>query len=598
MVDQSSVASHRLRDLFRHLPARRRWQSVVVLGLMLVGAMAEVLTLGAILPFLAIVADPHAATRVPALGMALRVMGLRPGPDLLWTLAGIFCVVAVVAACVRIVLAWATQKFVFRIGYDLGVAVYQRILYQPYSYHVARNSSEVISAIGKVQQVVSGVMMPLMQAVTSMVIALSLFVGLLFVDAKVALASGVGFGLIYVLVSALTRKRLRRNSRLISQSQKLRVQTVQEGVGGIRDVLIDQAQPIYVAKFAAIDTHLRDAQAANALIAASPRFVIEGLGMVMIVLLALLLSGRPGGLVGALPVLGALALGAQRMLPLLQLIYNGWTQFMGNHASFGVILDILEQPIAPELMARRPGILSPFEQALTLRGVSFRYSKNLPWVLRDLNLTIPKGGRIGFVGKTGSGKSTAIDLVMGLLQPTAGTISIDGVPLTLANVGAWQTQVAHVPQHIYLSDASIRENIAFGIPAGEIDDARVLEAARKADIASFVGELPEGYVTQVGERGVRLSGGQRQRIGIARALYKRSSLLIFDEATSALDGATEASVMESVERLGRDLTVIMIAHRLSTLRNCDVIFRLDGGRLVQQGDYDSVVGSMSGDAAS
>jgi len=557
---------------------------------MLVGALAEVLTLGAILPFLALVADPHAATRVPALSVALNMVGLEPGSDLLWMLAAIFCIIAVVAAIVRIVLAWATQKFVFRIGYDLGVAVYRRILYQPYSYHIARNSSEVVSAIGKVQQVVTGVMMPLMQAVTSTVIAVSIFVGLLFINAGVALASGLGFGLIYVLVSVVTRKRLRHNSQLISRAQKQRVQTVQEGVGGIRDVLIDHAQRIYIAKFAAIDTHLRDAQAANALIAATPRFVIEGLGMVMIVLLALVLSRQAGGLMEALPVLGALALGAQRMLPLLQMIYNGWTQFMGNHASFGMILDILEKPIPPELMVRRQSVPLPFEHALTLEDVSFRYGEQLSWVLHDLSVTIPKGARIGFVGKTGSGKSTAIDLIMGLLQPTVGTISVDGAALTLANVGAWQEQVAHVPQHIYLSDTSIRENIAFGIPASEIDDARVLQAAQKADIAGFLENLPEGYGTRVGERGVRLSGGQRQRIGIARALYKRSSLLVFDEATSALDAATEASVMSSIYRLGGDLTVILIAHRLSTLRECDVIFRLEGGRLVEQGDYDHVLG--------
>jgi ABC-type multidrug transport system fused ATPase/permease subunit len=586
----SIPARYGLRDLFRHLPQRRRWQAMVVLGLMLVGALAEVLTLGAILPFLAVVADPRAAERVPLLGRAMRVAGLQPGPDLLWTLAGIFCAVAIAAACVRIVLAWATQKFVFRLGYDLGVAVYRRILFQPYSYHVARNSSEVLANITRVQQVVTGVLLPLMLGISSAVIALSIFTGLLLVNWRVALASGVGFGFIYLLVSVFTRSRLRANSRIISDAQRGRIQSVQEGVGGIRDVLIDHAQHIYLTKFAAVDTRLRDAQAANALIAASPRFVIEGMGMVMIVALALVLSRQPGGLMAQLPVLGALALGAQRMLPTLQLIYNGWTQIMGNHQALVDIVDLLEQPIAPELLLREHAAPLPFAHALTLTDVSFRYGEDLPWVLRDVDMTIPKGARVGFVGKTGSGKSTALDLVMGLLQPTAGTIGIDGTPVTLANLGSWQEQIAHVPQHIYLSDASIRDNIAFGVTADRIDEARIHEAARKADILEFIEKLPDGFNTMVGERGVRLSGGQRQRIGIARALYKRSSLLVFDEATSALDDATEASVMSSIYRLGRDLTVILIAHRLSTLRECDVIFRLEGGRLVEQGDYDHVLG--------
>jgi len=586
----SIPARHGLRDLFRHLPQRRRWQAIVVLGLMLVGALAEVLTLGAILPFLAVVADPRAAERVPLLGRAMRVAGLQPGPDLLWTLAGIFCAVAIAAACVRIVLAWATQKFVFRLGYDLGVAVYRRILFQPYSYHVARNSSEVLANITRVQQVVTGVLLPLMLGISSAVIALSIFTGLLLVNWRVALASGVGFGFIYLLVSVFTRSRLRANSRIISDAQRGRIQSVQEGVGGIRDVLIDHAQHIYLTKFATVDTRLRDAQAANALIAASPRFVIEGMGMVMIVALALVLSRQPGGLMAQLPVLGALALGAQRMLPTLQLIYNGWTQIMGNHQALVDIVDLLEQPIAPELLLREHAAPLPFAHALTLTDVSFRYGEDLPWVLRDVDMTIPKGARVGFVGKTGSGKSTALDLIMGLLQPTAGTIGIDGEPVTLANLGSWQEQIAHVPQHIYLSDASIRDNIAFGVTADRIDDARIHEAARKADILDFIEKLPDGFNTMVGERGVRLSGGQRQRIGIARALYKRSSLLVFDEATSALDDATEASVMSSIYRLGRDLTVILIAHRLSTLRECDVIFRLEDGRLVEQGEYDHVLG--------
>ena len=590
----SAPAPARLRDLLDHVPVRRRWQSVVVLGLMLLGALAELLTIGAVLPFLALIADPEAAERLPVLGRFLRLLGLTPGPELLPRLAALFCLIAVATAGVRILLAWAAQKFVFRLGYDLGVAVYRRILYQPYAYHVARNSSEVLAAIGKVQQIIAGVMLPAMYAISSALMVVFIFGGLLVLDAGVALASGAIFGIMYLIVSLFTRKRLRRNSLVIAQAQTTRVQTVQEGLGGIRDVLIDRAQPIYVRKFAAIDSRLRDAQAANALIAASPRFAIEAAGMVMIVALAVLLSRRDGGLVAALPILGALALGAQRMLPMLQLIYNGWTQYLSSHATIGEVADLLRQPIPSELMDTATPAPLAFERAITMEGVGFRYRNDAPWVLRDLSLEIPRGARVGLIGKTGSGKSTAMDLVMGLLQASEGQIRIDGQPLTLANVGAWQAQIAHVPQHIYLSDASLLENIAFGVPLLLIDEARVREAARQADIADFVAAQPEGYKSFVGERGIRLSGGQRQRIGIARALYKRSSLLVFDEATSALDDATEASVMSSVDRLGSDLTVIMIAHRLSTLRNCDIVFRLDGGRLVQQGSYDHVLGPVRG----
>lgn len=584
-----STRHHGLADLYRHFPARRRWQSVVVLGMMLLGAVAEVLTIGAVLPFLVLVGKPDAARSIPAFRVFLDLLGLSPGPDLLGALAILFCLVAVGTAAVRIALAWATQKFVFRLGYDLGVAVYRRILYQPYSYHVARNSSEVLAAFGKVQQIVTGVMMPAMLGLSSALIAIFIFGALLLVNAGVALISGVGFSLIYVLVSFFTRRRLRANGRVIAGMQTARIKTVQEGLGGIRDVLIDHAQPIYLGTFARADTALRDAQAVNALIGASPRFVIEAAGMVMIVLVALILSTGPGGLVGALPVLGALALGAQRMLPVLQLVYNGWAQVTSNQAAYVDVLELLAQPIPPELLvAARPTPL-PFRRALTLEAVSFRYHEHGPWVLRDISLDIARGARVGFVGRTGSGKSTIMDLVMGLLQPGEGMIRIDGEPLTLANTTAWQAQIAHVPQQIYLSDATMIENIAFGVARADIDEDRARRAATQADIAGFIDEQPAGYETIVGERGVRLSGGQRQRIGIARALYKRSALLVFDEATSALDDATEASVMSSIDRLGRDLTVLMIAHRLSTLRNCDVIYRLDRGEIVQRGTYADII---------
>ena len=579
----------RLGRIFDYLPARRRWQSVVMLGLMLAGAFAEVLTLGAILPFLALMANPGAAQSVPALRIFLSFIGLKPGPDLIVVLGLIFCGVVVVTAGVRIFLAWVTQKFVFRIGYDLGVAVYQRILYQPYHYHVSHSSSTILATINKVQNVVNGVMMPLMQAVSSAVIAISILIGLLVINPVVAVACAVVFGSIYILVSVLSRRRLSRNSRIIARAFETRMQTVQEGVGGIRDVLLDHAQPQYVNKFKWIDSSLRDAQATNAMIYAAPRFVIEGLGMILIVLLALFLSRGPGGLVAALPVLGALALGAQRLLPLLQIIYNGWTQYMGNQASFNDIFEALALPIAPVLIAPDAVVPLPFERAISFDAVSFRYADDQEDVIRDLSLVIPKGSRVGFVGKTGSGKSTVIDLMLGLLTPTRGDLSVDGVPIGPDRIKPWQAQIAHVPQSIYLSDATIIENIAFGVPRDQIDEDRVRRAARDADIADHIDAQPKGYDTIVGERGVRLSGGQRQRIGIARALYKRSELLIFDEATSALDDQTETSVIRAIEGLGRDLTIVMIAHRVTTLRNCDLIYRLSEGRVVESGGYAEVI---------
>lgn len=588
MTTTTTTIGRALRRFADYLPRRRRWQAGVILLLMLAGALAELMTIGAILPFLALIGNPQAAHSYPYLGTVFGYLGWNDPSRLLIPATILFAVIAVLAAIVRIVLTWASQKFVFRLGHDLSVAVYEGILYQPYSFHVMQNSSEILAGIGKIQQVITSVLLPIMLALTSVIIALFIFGGLLALNAGVALASAAGFGIIYFAVAATTRQRLRRNSVRIAQSSTQRVKTVQEGLGGIRDVLIDHAQPMYLEQFNRQDTILRDAQAANALIAAAPRFVVEGAGMILIAGLALVLSKQAGGIAGALPVLGALALGAQRLLPLLQLTYNAWAQVMGSRQILFDVLTLLDRRKGLYIAPRGHVPPLPFRNGIELKNLSFRYRSEGPDVLQDVSLSIAKGARVAFIGKTGSGKSTIMDLIMGLLDPTEGEICVDGTPLSQRRA-AWQSQIAHVPQAIYLSDASIAENIAFGVQVGDIDPERIRIAAQKADIHDFIETLPEGYHTPVGERGIRLSGGQRQRIGIARALYKQSKVLIFDEATSALDDTTEAAIMAAIDRLGRDLTVLMIAHRLSTVRNCDIIYRFAHGRVEASGTFEEVV---------
>jgi len=283
-------------------------------------------------------------------------------------------------------------------------------------------------------------------------------------------------------------------------------------------------------------------------------------------------------------LLGALALGAQRMLPALQQIYGAWASIVGSRASLADALELLDQPLPAEVYQSAPAPL-PFQDAIRFDAVRFRYNSDGPWVLDGLNLTIPKGARVGFVGSTGSGKSTTLDLLMGLLEPTHGQILVDGQPITGERQRAWQQTIAHVPQSIYLADTTLAENIAFGVPREAIDLDRVRQTARQAQIADFIESQPEGYHAFVGERGIRLSGGQRQRIGIARVLYKQASVLVFDEATSALDNATEQTVMDAIESFSRDLTILLIAHRFTTVQRCDTIIQIEHGQLVAQGSY-------------
>lgn len=578
-----------LLRLWAHLSVRRRRQLALHCGLTLAGTAAEVVSLGAVLPFLGALVAPERvlASRVgAALAAALGVAepGALAGPITL-----LFVAAALVTAFVRTILLWANTRLAFACGADLGAEAYRRTLYQPYSVHVAANSAEVISALTKkVESVVYGVLLPLLILFTSFVLLSAASLAFLAVDPVLALSVGGGFAAAYGLVSLGARRHLETNSRIVADANVQVIKSLQEGLGGIRDVLIDGVQGVYISAYARADWALRRAEGNTVFVSGCPRFIIEAAVMTVIAGSAYWVGLRPGGLAAALPVMGALAVGAQRLLPALQQGYAAWAAISGNQAPLADTLELLERPLPAAALEPPPPPL-PFQHEIRLKGVRFRYSADGPWVLDGLDLVVPKGARVGFVGATGSGKSTALDLVMGLLDPTEGEVSVDGRRLAGTDVRAWQRILAHVPQAVFLADASIAENIAFGVPPEAIDMGRVREAARLARIADFVEERPEGYSARVGERGVRLSGGQRQRIGIARALYKRATVLVFDEATSALDNVTEKAVMDAVAGLSPDITVLIIAHRLTTVRGCGTIVELSEGRVAAQGSYDRLL---------
>ncbi|MCF8469391.1 MAG: ABC transporter ATP-binding protein/permease [Parvibaculum sp.] len=560
------------------MSVRQRRRLLPVIFLMLAGAVAELISIGAVIPFIAVVADPEGAMAGTPFRGFLERAGFGSPAEIIATAAVAFAMAAILAAGVRLLLAWASQRYVFGLAHEIGVAVYSRTLHQPYAYHTSRNSSETLAAINKTQIAIGQLLMPLMQGVSAFVIAIFILAGLIYIDPVAALAAGSGFAAIYLLVMRITRGIMRRNGIIIAKAHSERLQAASEGLGGIRDVLLDRTQPVFVARFDEIEKRLRDAQAINGFISQAPRYIVEGVGIVLIAGLALALSLRDGGLLAAVPVLGALALGAQRLVPLMQVLFSGWAAMLGNGRMLLDIVDILRLPEAPQFLSYGGERLS-FERDIVLENVGFSYPSGSRPALDKIDLRIPSGTRIGFAGKTGSGKSTLVDLVLGLLDPSSGRILIDGAELNDANRSAWQAQIAHVPQAIYLADASIAENIAFGVPPENIDREWVAHTAAQAELSEVIEALPNGYDTFVGERGIRLSGGQRQRIGIARALYKRARVLVFDEATSALDNETESAVMEAIGRLSADLTVLIIAHRLSTLDGCDMIVKLEGGRV-------------------
>jgi ATP-binding cassette, subfamily B, bacterial PglK len=353
-------------------------------------------------------------------------------------------------------------------------------------------------------------------------------------------------------------------------------------------VLIDGSQEFYCSIFRNSETELRKAAAKNKFIGASPRYVMEAIGMTLIAIFAYIATQEQGGVGTVIPVLGTLALAAQRVLPAIQQIYSSYNSIKGSKYSLKDVIALLEQQL-PYYSSEMPPIPIKFNKSIVLKNISFRYRSDLPWVLKDFNLTLNKSKHIGFIGVTGSGKSTLLDIVMGLLSQTQGEMLIDDQVITNKNYRSWQAHIAHVPQSVYLSDNSIEENIAFGSAIEKIDGNRVIKAAKQAQILELVESLPDGFQTRIGERGVRLSGGQRQRIGIARALYKRASVLIFDEATSALDNETESSIMQTIKNLDKDLTVLIIAHRLTTLKDCDQIVKLGVNNTVEILEYKEII---------
>jgi len=575
-------------DIWPHLSKQRRLQFFLLLLLMITSSFTEVISIGAVLPFLGALSAPDKVFELALMQPLFEILEISSSNQLLFPLTIIFIGAALTAGLMRIILLFAMTRLSYATGADLSINIYRRTLYQDYSSHVSRNSSEVINAIIlKTDIVISGVIQPFLVLISASILLLAVVAALFSIDAVIAFSSAVSFGLIYIVIIRFTRKILERNSTLISKESNQKIKSLQEGLGGIRDILIDGSQEFYCKLYQNSDLPLRRAAGDNSFISNSPRYVMEAIGMSLIAALAYIMIQREDGMNSAIPILGALAMGAARLLPTLQQIYAGVSVMKGARASFKDVLVLLDQPMP----INNQYSITPinFEKHISLTNLSFRYTEKSDWIFKDINLKLDKGKLIGFMGPTGVGKSTLIDIIMGLLQPSKGIFAIDDMPITIDNNRGWQSHIAHVPQNIFLSDASIGENIAFGVPKDLIDFEKVELVAKKAQLSNLIEQWPKKYDTFVGERGVLLSGGQRQRIGIARALYKKADVLIFDEATSSLDNETEEAVMKSIEELGSNLTILIIAHRLSTLKNCSQIIKLEKNGNIHIGDYNSLL---------
>lgn len=564
--------------IWRQLPLRRRSQFVFLFVFSTLSGLSELISVGSVIPLLTAFANPNTIQDFPAAKFISTVFGVTSSDRIFVLYVLFFVSVIIISAIVRILNVWFNGRFAASVGTDFSSEAYNRALNQSYESFLRQNSSTTITAsVTHIKLLILSINY-FLQLITAALVSLFIISGLFLVNSVVALSISSILLLAYSILALFLRNQIRSNGKKIASASTSQVRILQEGLGAIRDVILDGTQHVYLSIYRQYDKPLRMLTAKNNFLSVFPRFGLEALGLISISLIPLLLLSSSSDFPSLLPILGTFALGSQRLLPALQLIYIAWTQIKSHQPSVSAVLELVELPEPPSFPYVKPLHLT---ESLSFSNVSYRYASDLPLVLTDISLNIQAGQRVAIVGLTGSGKSTTIDILMGLLKPSSGTFLVNGLNIYDPNhperIQSWRSSVAHVPQAIYLSDSTIYENIAFGIPYSDIDFDRVHSCAQQAHISGFIESTHQGYNTSVGENGVRLSGGQRQRIGIARALYKNASTLILDEATSALDTITEESVMNSINSLSTNLTIIIVAHRLSTLRLCDRILTLDNG---------------------
>lgn len=568
------------------LSQRRRRQFYLLIGMSGVASVAEVLSLAMLFPLLILLTAPQQAMDNATIAQFAKMLGVSDASSLALASLLVFVITVLMSGALRFLVLLASNRYTFSLAAELSEQAYRKCLYQPYAVQLQRNSGTIIDGvINKTMAVTTNVVSQILTLMTSVLIGTSILVTLVVTDPVVAAITGGTFAAIYTGITLTVRGHLKQNGDIVARESIRAIRAVQEGLGGIRDVLIDSTQDTYAQIFRAADRPAKMAMGRTAVIAGSPRFIVETLGMILIATLSYFLMGQGSGVGTAIPTLGVLALGAQRLMPMLQQSYAAIATIRGSEASLREVIGLLDQPDQTEQSTE----IITFKSEIRLTGVGYQYPTGATPVLRDVSLTVAKGSRIGVFGATGGGKSTTLDVIMGLLAPDSGSLIVDGLEITEGRQASWRRHIAHVPQAIYLSDSTIAENIAFGWRRDEIDMDRLRTAARSAQIDRTIESWPAGYDTIVGERGMRISGGQRQRIGVARALYKQSDLIILDEATSALDSTTEHALMQSVEALGDEVTIIMVAHRLSTLRNCDILIEIENGRVKRTGTYENLV---------
>jgi ATP-binding cassette subfamily B protein len=541
---------------------------------MVISAALELFSLGAVIPFLAVLTQPDVVFENPMIRDMLVKIGFLDGSQILLPVTIVFVVATILSSSVRLFLSWSLIRVSYTAGEEISVKVFDRVLHQPYLNMVGRNSSEIVSALSnKTTLVVIQGIVPALLMLSGTVTLLSVVVFFVILDPVISFSIFGIFSIFYLIVIFFTKSKLISDSNAIATHTSSLVKITNEALGDSRYLIMSNQFSSTLDKYAHVEKGLRLAQGNSKFVSESPRFVIEAFGIVLISGLAYFLTSKGNG-VSLVPVLGALALAAQRLLPIAQSIFNGWAQIKQGSESLADVVELLQLKLNPDTREYCFESTLSVRDKLAVNDVSFAYPNVDAFVLKNVNFSIEKGAVVGFVGETGSGKSTLIDILMGLIVPTSGDLLVDGVALNDANRAYWRQSIAHVSQNVFLADESVVSFITGTYEGDLVDHARLTEVVEICQLKGVIDGWQLGYQTSVGERGVNLSGGQAQRLAIAKALYKNSEILVLDEATSALDIYTEKRLVTSLRAKRRDLTIIMIAHRLETLQNCDQVFEV------------------------
>jgi ABC-type multidrug transport system fused ATPase/permease subunit len=585
------------KKLLGLLTRRERRSFFVVLGLVLIMGFVETVGVASIVPFMLVLADPSVIERHAILGEVYHALNFTDPHAFMVFLGFVVFTVIVGGLLFKTFAFYAVYRFTMMRSYTIANRMLRGYLLQPYTWFLNRNSAEIgANILGDVSKVTTKALLPAMKVLTYGTVVVGLILLLVLVRPVVAFTAAVVLGGSYVLIYVAVRSYLLRLGHERHIANRERFQIAGEALGGIKDVKLLGLEDAFLNRYRKPALQVARHDATSTILADLPHYLLEAVafGAMLAFVLFLLITGS-GSIASIVPMLALYAFAAIRIFPALQRIYNSLAAIRFSKPTLDRLYEDMKAAEAnmrtlPPRTRNEPAVR--LAGRLDLEDIHYAYPLADRAALCGLSLSIPARSTIGIVGGTGAGKTTAIDIVLGLLVPDRGRLVVDGTPVTAENLAAWQRSIGYVPQQIFLTDDTVSANIAFGLDAAEIDQAAVERAAKIAEIHDFVlSEMSKGYATPVGERGVRLSGGQRQRIGIARALYHDPDVLILDEATSALDNLTEKAVMDAVHNLGHAKTIIMIAHRLSTVRDCDTIFMLEHGRVVAAGAYDDLIES-------